>query len=220
MYTPELPLPAELESARVICASECSDQPTIKGTLPRRDVAHMAATALGYLTWGVEEDHSNYGLGDLGGWTLDLLQIWGNFRREAPTDDLATWLRQHLGHVSDGQGFGYEDVLADADAWLIARHMKNHPSETSLSEAMGGTFASSENNRIKRFYRDRFGASADNLVAAFQGIANGIDNWVFDILPLDKDQLLKASGADRLPNRNEIDTLARAYAAFLANPHK
>lgn len=26
----------------------------------------MAATALGYLTWGIEENPSNYGLGDLG----------------------------------------------------------------------------------------------------------------------------------------------------------
>lgn len=42
-------------------------------------------------------------------------------------------------------------------------------SETSLSEAMRDTFSSSESNRIKRFYCDRFGASADNLVSAFQG---------------------------------------------------
>lgn len=37
----------------------------------------MAATALGYLTWGIKNDPAKYGLGDLGGWPLDLLQIWG-----------------------------------------------------------------------------------------------------------------------------------------------
>lgn len=220
IYTPELPIPAELESARILCASKCAEQPTIKGTLPRRDVAHMAATTLGYLTWGVTEDHSNYGLGDLGGWTLDLLQIWGNYIRESSNTDLANWLHQHLGHVSDGQGFGYDDVLADADAWLLARHMSNHPSGTSLSEAMSDAFAASENNRIKRFYHDRFGASADNLVSAFQGIVNGIDIGGFDELNFGKDELKNASGADRLPTRDEADTLGRAYAAFLASPHK
>lgn len=93
-------------------------------------------------------------------------------------------------------------------------------SETSLSEAMRDTFSSSESNRIKRFYCDRFGASADNLVSAFQGLANGIDIWVFEDFSYGKKKLLNASGADKLPTKDEAATLARGYAAFLANPHR
>lgn len=57
----------------------------------------MAATSLGYLTWGVTNDPMDYGLGDLGGWALDLLQIWGSYLANAPKEDLASWLHAHLG---------------------------------------------------------------------------------------------------------------------------
>lgn len=220
LYTPELSTQSELETARLLCANICDKQPRIKGTLPRRDVAHMAATTLGYLIWGVEENHSEYGLGDLGGWPLDLLQIWGVYRREANSTDLSDWLRQHLGHIDNGKGFGYDDVLADADAWLIARFMGKNPSDTSLSQAMRDAFSSSEVNRIKRFYRERFGASADNVVSAFQKVANGIDIGGWEDLQFGQDKLISASGADRLPTKDEADIIARAYAAFLANPYR
>lgn len=218
-YTPELSSPAELQSARLLCAGVCGKQPKIKGKLPRRDVAHMAATALGYLTWGIEETPSKYGLGDLGGWPLDLLQIWGTYRNEAQGEDLASWLRSNLGSVDDGKRFGYEDVLADADAWLIARYMKKHPSGTALSNAMRDVFKDSETNRIKRFYRERFAANATNVVKAFQTVADGIDAGGIENV-LTSDMLLKrASGADRLPTRQEAEILARSYAHFLMNPH-
>lgn len=219
-YTPEPPYPAELQSARLLCAGVCEKQPVIKGQLPRRDIAHMAATALGYLTWGIEENPSNYGLGDLGGWLLDLLQIWGSYENEAEDEDLASWLYSYLGNTSDGKGFGYDDVLADADAWLIAHYMKTHPSGASLSDAVLDVFKHSETNRIKRFYQERFAANADNVVSVFQKLADGIDIWVFENFDYGKEKLLSASGASRLPDRRESETLARAYAAFLDSPRR
>lgn len=219
-YTPELPYPAELENAWQVCAQICAQQKKIKGTLARRDIAHMAATALGYITWGIEENPAGYGLGDLGGWPLDLLQIWGAYRKESQDTDLAKWLHQHLGHISQGKGFGYDDILADADAWVIVSQTKRNPSERSLSNAMSDIFALSESNRIKKFYRARFASSADNVVCAFQGLADGIDVWSFKNFKYGKEKLLAASKADRLPDRREADTLARAYAAFLDNPHQ
>lgn len=111
-------------------------------------------------------------------------------------------------------------MLADADAWLIAHHMTINPSKNSLSEAMRDAFSSTESNRIKRFYRDRFDASADNLVSAFQALASGIDVWAFENFSFGKKKLLSASGTNRLPSQNEAATLAYGYAAFLANPHR
>ena len=66
-YTPEPVTPSELALSRQACGVACDAQPVIKGTLPNRDIAHMAATSLGYLTWGVTNDPMDYGLGDLGG---------------------------------------------------------------------------------------------------------------------------------------------------------
>lgn len=180
----------------------------------------MAATALGYLTWGIEENPSNYGLGDLGGWPLDLLQIWGSYENEAEDEDLASWLYSYLGNTSDGKGFGYDDVLADADAWLIAHYMETHPSGASLSDAMLDVFKHSETNRIKRFYQERFAANADNVVSVFQKLADGIDIWVFENFDYGKEKLLSAPGTSRLPDRRESETLARAYAAFLDSPRR
>lgn len=219
-YTPELYLQQMIEKARAKCIDVCDKQPQVKGTLPNRDIAHMAATTLGYMTWGVEENYDTYGLGDLGGWPLDLLQIWGNYVKEDNSTNLASWFQNHLGSMSSGKGFGYEDVLADADAWLIARYMKHNPSHNALTAAMRNVFAQSETRRIVRFYYERFGANVDNVVRAFRGIADGIDVWVFENFSYGKNKLLKAADASRLPSPKEAEAIARVYAAFLEMPHR
>lgn len=196
-YTPEPVTPSELALSRQACGVACDAQPVIKGTLPNRDIAHMAATSLGYLTWGVTNDPMDYGLGDLGGWALDLLQIWGSYLANTPEEDLASWLHAHLGEQDARMGFSYSDVLADCDAWLLARSMQSNSSERSLSTAMRDMFAQSETNRIKRFYQSRFKGSADNLVIAFRKLVDGIDLGIFDNVSGSKKALLIASHADR-----------------------
>lgn len=135
---------------------------------------------------GVDRVHSEWaavpvlGLGDLGGWALDLLQIRGSYLANAPEEDLASWLYAHLGEQDARMGFGYSDVLADCDAWLLARSMQSNSFERSLSTAMRDMFAQSETNRIKRFYQSRFKGSADNLVIAFRKLVDGIDLGIFD----------------------------------------
>ena len=195
-YTPESVTPSELALSRQACGVACDAQPVIKGTLPNRDIAHMAATSLGYLTWGVTNDPMDYGLGDLGGWALDLLQIWGSYLANAPEEDPASWLHAHLGEQDARMGFSYSDVLADCDAWLLARSMQSNSSERSLSTAMRDMFAQSETNRIKRFYQSRFKGSADNLVVAFRKLVDGIDLGIFDNVSGSKKALLIASHAD------------------------
>ncbi|MFR0086517.1 MAG: hypothetical protein ACLRVJ_01595 [Bifidobacterium adolescentis] len=219
-YTPEPVTPSELALSRQACGVACDAQPVIKGTLPNRDIAHMAATSLGYLTWGVTNDPMDYGLGDLGGWALDLLQIWGSYLANTPKEDLASWLHTHLGEQDARMGFSYSDVLADCDAWLLARSMQSNSSERSLSTAMRDMFAQSETNRIKRFYQSRFKGSADNLVIAFRKLVDGIDLGIFDNVSGSKKALLIASHADRLPSQAEAGILALSYAESLENPNR
>lgn len=68
--------------------------------------------------------------------------------------------------------------------------------------------------------RSRLSANADNVVSVFQKLADGIDIWVFENFDYGKEKLLSASGASRLPDRRESETLARAYAAFLGSPRR
>lgn len=210
----------KLALSRQACGVACDAQPVIKGTLPNRDIAHMAATSLGYLTWGVTNDPMDYGLGDLGGWALDLLQIWGSYLANTPEEGLASWLHTHLGEQDARMGFSYSDVLADCDAWLLARSMQSDSSERSLSTAMRDMFAQSETNRIKRFYQSRFKGSADNLVIAFRKLVDGIDLGIFDNVSGSKKALLIASHADRLPSQAEAGILALSYAESLENPNR
>ena len=157
---------------------------------------------------------------DLGGWALDLLQIWGSYLANAPKEDLASWLHAHLGEQDARMGFSYSDVLADCDAWLLARSMQSNSSERSLSTAMRDMFAQSETNRIKRFYQSRFKGSADNLVIAFRKLVDGIDLGIFDNVSGSKKALLIASHADRLPSQAEAGILALSYAESLENPNR
>lgn len=218
LYTPRLMSPVELVEARNICWNACKLHTDIKEKVSYPDAAHLAATTLGYYTWGVETQWNKYGLGDLGGWPLDLLQIWGQYVSEGHDADLAAWLHAHLGTTSNGKGFGYADVLADGDAWLLARNMHVNPSEHSLSEALRSLLQQSQGNRIKYFYKERFGGVADNLVCAFGALLDGIDMGNIDNLPFTIQALKKASGANRMPSSAEGQILARAYAAFLAHP--
>ena len=119
-YTPESVTPSELALSRQACGVACDAQPVIKGTLPNRDIAHMAATSLGYLTWGVTNDPMDYGLGDLGGWALDLLQIWGS------ADNLVIAFRK----LVDGIDLGiFDNVSGSKKALLIASHADRLPSQ-------------------------------------------------------------------------------------------
>ena len=68
--------------------------------------------------------------------------------------------------------------------------------------------------------RSRLSANADNVVSVFQKLADGIDIWVFENFDYGKEKLLSASGASRLPDRRESETLARAYVAFLDSPRR
>lgn len=214
-YTDEIPDPEELEATRTLCANICKEQPAIKGTLPNRDIDHMAATALGYLHWGFEERPAEYSYGDLGGWPLDLLQIWGSYRREESKSDLTTWARTHIGSMSDGKGFGYDDVLADADAYLIMRHLSKTSSVHALSSTMRSVFTDDATGRIARFYDERFGRDPINCISAFQSLADGIDVGIKNI---GKSKLCEAAGTDRLPSPVEAAALAEAFASFLQDP--
>lgn len=218
-YTPEVDTVPELARARLLCEGICSQQKAIKNVFPRRDIAHLAVTILGYLTWGVEKRQTSYGLGDLGGWTLDLLQIWGNYDREKPKETLESWLKKHLGSLNEGKGFGYADVLADAEAWLIANYMTTHPvSEKSLSNAMREVFKQGEFERMKRFYRERFGGKPDNIVKAVKALADGIDVSFAENVPGTAALLKRAANASRLPTPDQAEKLARSYASFLSHP--
>lgn len=176
-----------------------------------RDVSHFAATMLGYLTWGIPGGMDNYEYGDLGGWALDLLQAWGVYDKLENKPDLSSWMSENIGKNSSS-GFGYADIVADADAYLVAKNLTGD----RLSDAMRGVFSSSSNERLGRFYRERFGGREENVIKSFVSLSKGIRVGPIPSFPLTDGILVKAAEATRMPSVEEAEICGRAYAEALS----
>lgn len=214
IYTPEPPVPAGLGIDRDQIEGVINDDSGIKETVSR-DLAHMAASAMGYITWGYDISPDSYGYGDLGDWPLDLLQIWGTYLREASNEDLRQWLGNHLGIEGDNKGFNYNDVLADADAWLIVYSMSDIATEHVLSDALLDVITASPQERLRRFFIGRFAGQPENIAAAFSKLSDGVDIIVQNP-EIGIETLLKLAKTDRLPTPTEAHILAEVYCSVIS----
>ncbi len=184
-----------------------------------RDTAHFAATLRGYLTWGVPDQADRCGLGDLGGWALDLIQVWGSFLRQSETDpglDLGAYLRSQLGRVDGAGGFGWADLVADADAYATAVALRDHGGQ--LSEGMRSLLRGPDVDRVRSFYSRRFDDQPANVLTAFAQLVDGIDAGPVDNVIYSQDLLKRAAHATRLPVGYEVTTCALTFAELLADP--
>lgn len=174
-----------------------------------RDVAHWAASTLGYRLWGSEVDDNRYCFGDLGGWLLDLITIW---RQRDASVSLEEYLESHIGFPNVESYMDYADTIADADAFLVAEYLRQNPGER-LSEALREVYALSPAERARRFYSHRFGSSKDNVAAAFSYFA---ENGEADLMNSALKELIKhffTSG--NLPTREEAIVCGEVLASRL-----
>ncbi|MFF0343838.1 glycoside hydrolase domain-containing protein [Kribbella sp. NPDC004875] len=181
-----------------------------------RDIAHFAATVRGYTIWGLPNDQAKYNIGDLGGWALDLLQIWGSFdtaRQQNPALDLTGYLTARLGVVGADGGFDLADVLADADAYNLCRAAQGNTD--MMSATLRGLLKLTSGQRIAKFYADRFGGSEGNVVAAFSALRDGLEIGPWDNVPLTAEALMQMAHADRMPSVAEAQTCAQVFARMM-----
>ena len=82
---------------------------------------------------------------------------------------------------------------------------------------MRETFKQSETHRIVRFYDERFASSADNVVSAYSTMADGLG---LTNIGRSESILKKAAGTDKLPDKQEAEVSARAFAAFIDQPRR
>jgi len=147
------------------------------------DIAHMAATAQAVIVWAEVADNGSCDAGDLGGWGLDLVQLWVSFDKAGRPVSIAQWVNSELGGIGSAHGFGFDDVLADADGWLIGTRIRNLG--VPVDEAIRDVFLSypSPQLRIRQFLIERFGASpAVKLRAGVDGVFSG---WPWIFYPVD-----------------------------------
>jgi peptidoglycan hydrolase-like protein with peptidoglycan-binding domain len=221
-YTPVLDPSTNEKLARAAAEEELAALLPAK-PVSSRDIAHFAATLRGYEVWGVPTHPDGYGLGDLGGWALDLLSVWGAYLRARDKDsdlDLTDYFTAQIGSTDGTAGFGWKDLVADADAYLVSAAMKRDG--TSMSGALRGLLQQTEAQRIRTFYEDRFGGSQENLGTAFATLVNGIDvNGTIENLPWTRAVLVDAAGmsaSDSLPDPGQAFECGYAYARAMTSP--
>ncbi len=132
-------------------------------------------------------------------------------RQASPGLDQRQFLTERIGVAGADGGFDWSDVVADCDAYLVARSLQdNH----SMSGALRGLLKLTDKQRVAKFYNDRFGRSEDNVVAAFGRLADGIDVGGVNF-PITTNRLRDAAGADAMPTAAEARICGEVFARLL-----
>jgi peptidoglycan hydrolase-like protein with peptidoglycan-binding domain len=181
------------------------------------DLPHFAATFLGYRNWGTALSEGEYGIGDLGGWGLDLISAWGQYIDNGgsanDTAALRTWTAANVG-VSGDTKFSRRDVIADADAYLAAVRLTRDTSR--MSDALRSLNTKTPAQRVSQFYAERFGSSPARVASAFTELLTNLTVGGTRIPGLVRDLAYKAAGrAGTLPTGPRIGILADGYARVL-----
>ncbi|SEI07510.1 MULTISPECIES: glycoside hydrolase domain-containing protein [unclassified Leifsonia] len=141
------------------------------------DLPHLAASLRSYTSWGVPGVSREVQIGDLGGWALDLATAWADYlaarNRNAFSGTVADWMKSRIGSPSVPNDplpnrFGYEDLVADVDAFLAAQMLKDDK-DRPFSDAMREIRVQVVANpqwRFRAFLEQRFASSRDNVAAA------------------------------------------------------
>ncbi|WP_128683296.1 hypothetical protein [Actinomyces qiguomingii] len=179
------------------------------------DAPHWAVSTIAYGTWGWQTGPAGYTYGDLGAWALDLYSLFGTWQHKGGGEDLYTWAFSRLGSDDDAAGFGRGDLLADVDAWLVKSN-ETGGSGTSFRDRLRKLCAIPSNDRVRLFYRARFGSSKANVDAAFKGIAYGLDVGSFKDVGFTLPLLRAAAGFKSVPTEAQRQALTSAFADRLA----
>lgn len=181
------------------------------------DAPHFAATFLGYIDLDPYSTNQAYLLGDLAGWALDLLSVWGDYERytsaggSTPLDD---WASGSIG--SDGGKFSRDDIIADADACLIAQTVLAGGSRY-LSDHLRAMMTRNAYQRVGDFYQQRFGRSPERVSDTFYALMTDLEVGGIPIPDGVSAGLYQAAAdAKEMPNEDQVRDLGRAYASVMA----
>lgn len=179
----------------------------------RRDAMHFAAAYEAYRCYGLPSAPDGYTWAALGGWSMDLLSLFGNWLRDQSVD-LGTFVDHHLGvdgANAEAMGFGYLDLLADADAYLVAQQSSGNLWSERLR---GGLGQDPPSRRIRRFGEARFGMSVDSVFKVLTDMYDGLDLGGVTV-PMTRPAMLNLAESDRLPARSEREILATSLIRCL-----
>ncbi|MDH6137698.1 peptidoglycan hydrolase-like protein with peptidoglycan-binding domain [Kitasatospora sp. MAA4] len=122
------------------------------------DAQHLMATANGHYVKPQSSDLRTTGAGDVGGWGGDLITLYGEWRRDSDSYSSGyTYCMDKFAKIGVSSTFSYDDLLEDADGYLIAERCRSTDIATAVREHYSGPGGLT---RFRDYYARRFGNTA------------------------------------------------------------
>jgi len=139
------------------------------------DLEHLAVVTQGLNYWWTDGGSAVVGMGDLGGWALDVVQLWANYCKFQKGESVKAFVERNLGGTdSSTSEFTLVDLISDADGYLIGSETRG---QTSFVDSFAYWLVRfpDPRDRIAEFLRRRF--SRDDMSLRDSIISNIDSLW-------------------------------------------
>ncbi|MFF4360303.1 glycoside hydrolase domain-containing protein [Streptomyces sp. NPDC001604] len=168
---------------------------------------HMMATANAHLLTNQPDNKKSANGGDVGGWAGDLMTFWADWRNsEQQYADPLKFAHDKLGVPGVASSFGFDDLIEDADGYLLARAVLGGK---NIVDAVKDHYNGSGGlTRFNAYFTGRWGNASDckdsahNALTALDGTLSVAQAYLITgagaVLPSDYQNL--PGGYDKLRN--------------------
>ncbi|MEV5433335.1 glycoside hydrolase domain-containing protein [Streptomyces sp. NPDC052701] len=141
---------------------------------------HLLATAAGAMIKPPLSDKYKANRGDVAGWAGDAMTFYGEWRRDIDSyADGYTYCTERLGKIGVVSSFGFNDLVEDADGFLLAEKMRSGVAITTALrehyEKTGGI------TRLRDYLSKRFSSSRNTAADAAFHILTSIDDPLINV---------------------------------------
>ncbi|MFF5640705.1 glycoside hydrolase domain-containing protein [[Kitasatospora] papulosa] len=136
---------------------------------------HLMASANGhYVSW-MPSNPRSVNAGDVAGWGGDLLTLYVDWRRASDQyPDGRTFVQQKMAKVGVASSFGYNDLIEDADAWLLAKAVRDG---STIAQAVRDLYNGGGGlTRFSRYWSGRFSGNAEDAKFLAHNILTAADD--------------------------------------------
>lgn len=148
------------------------------------DMEHLAVVTQGIMYWGTNAGQVSVGAGDLGGWALDVVQLWANYCKFGKGAKIKDFVETNLGGgTKETSEWRYPDLISDADGYLMgADSLQGVPFAETFARWM--VSRPDPMQRLAAFLQQRFTRSDMSLrVAIESNIASLWTAWYWANIP-------------------------------------
>ncbi|MEV2248456.1 glycoside hydrolase domain-containing protein [Streptomyces sp. NPDC049970] len=136
---------------------------------------HLMASANGHFVAWMPSNPRSVNEGDVAGWGGDLLTLYVDWRRATDEyPDGRNFVQLKMAKVGVASSFGYNDLIEDADAWLLAKAVRDGK---TIVEAVRDLYNGGGGlTRFGRYWSGRFGGNAEDAKFLAHNILTAADD--------------------------------------------